>query len=215
MCFSAAESSSLHTCCSRSEVNFFSDDQEGLFVTIDTERLHIRSVRPTEAECDNYVALFGDRGVMEKFATGQTKTKEQIQSRIHDVWVRRWQEGDPYTGLSVFKNDSDDFLGHVVLGHGDQAGCSELAYLFNRVNWGRGYGTEAVTAVVKQYAPATVQKGYLLDGKPLEKITATTRFDNPASRRILEKVDMDFVGAEEKYGVLRHHYSVELSALES
>ncbi len=151
---------------------------------------------------------------MGKFATGQTKTREEMRTRINDVWVKRWREHDPYTGLAVFRNDTDDFLGHVVLGHGDAPGESELAYLFNRPHWGKGYGSEAVTAVVKEYAPATVKEGYLLDGKPLERIVATARLDNPASGRILEKVGMQFVRAEEKYGAMRHHYSLNLNAIQ-
>ena len=68
--------------------------------------------------------------------------------------------------------------------------------------------------MVKEYAPATIQEGYTLEGKPLERIVATARPDNPASGRILEKVGMRFVRAEEKYGALRHHYSIDLNELQ-
>ncbi len=206
--------SNTHTYRGNSEINFFSDDQGGLSVTIDTDRLHIRSVE-AEADYGRYAALFGDINVMGKFATGQTKTEEEIRKRINDVWVKRWRESDPYTGLAVFQKETDDFLGHVVLGHGDVAGESELAYLFNQRHWGKGFGSEAVTAVVKEYAPATVQEGYLLGDKPLETIVATARPDNPASGRILEKVGMQFVRAEEKYGAMRHHYSIKLNAIQA
>ena len=211
----AAAASSTHTYRGNSEINFFADDQDGLSVMIDTDRLHIRSVEATEEEYDRYAALFGSKDVMGKFATGQTKTREEMRTRINDVWVKRWREHDPYTGLAVFRNDTDDFLGHVVLGHGDAPGESELAYLFNRPHWGKGYGSEAVTAVVKEYAPATVKEGYLLEGKPLERIVATARPDNPASGRILEKVGMQFVREEEKYGARRHHYSMNLNAIQA
>lgn len=206
--------SHTHTYRGNSEINFFSDDQDGLSVTIDTDRLHIRSVKATDAEYDRYALLFGDKNVMRKFATGQTKTRDEMKTRINDVWVKRWREGDPYTGLAVFRHDTDDFLGHVVLGHGDVAGESELAYLFNQMHWGKGFGSEAVTAVVEEYAPATIQEEYLLEGKPLARIVATARPDNPASGRILEKVGMQFVREEEKYGALRHHYSIDLSELQ-
>jgi RimJ/RimL family protein N-acetyltransferase len=211
----AAATSSTHSYRGNSEINFFSDDQDGLSVTIDTDRLHIRSVEATEDEYDRYEALFGSQDVMGKFATGQTKTREEMRTRINDIWVKRWQEHDPYTGLAVFRNDTDDFLGHVVLGHGDAPGESELAYLFNRPYWRKGYGSEAVTAVVKEYAPATVKEGYLLDGKVLETIVATARPDNPASGRILEKVGMQFIRAEEKYGAMRHHYAIHLNAIQA
>ncbi len=210
----AAAVSSTHTYLGDAEINFFSDDQDGLSVTIDTDRLHLRSVESTEDEYDRYAALFGSKDVMGKFATGQTKTREEMEARIN-LWVRRWRAHDPYAGLAVFKNDTDDFLGHVVLGYGDAPGESELAYLFNRPHWRKGYGSEAVAAVVKEYAPATVEEGALLEGKPLERIVATARPDNPASGRILEKVGMQFVRAEEKYGVMRHHYAINLNAIQA
>jgi RimJ/RimL family protein N-acetyltransferase len=194
-----------------SEINFFSDDNSGLSVTIDTERLHIRSVQSTDEEYDRYAHLFGDQAVMCKVATGQTKTIEEMQSRINDVWVKCWRENDPYTGFAVFKKDSDDFLGHIALGHSGAPGKSKLSCLFHQAQWGKGYGSEAVKAVVTEYAPATVGEGYTLDGKTLEKIVATARHDNPASGRILEKVGMHHVGSEERDGALRHLYSMDLS----
>jgi RimJ/RimL family protein N-acetyltransferase len=214
MTCSRSISNTTHTYMGDSEINFFSDDLDGLSVTIDTERLHIRSVEATEADYNHYAALFGNKNVMEKFATGQTITKDAITKRVKDIWVKRWHESDPFAGLAVFKKFTDEFLGHVILGHGDKTGESELAYLFNQRHWGKRFGSETVAAVVKEYAPATVWEGYLLEGKPLEKIVATSRPDNIASVRILEKVGMQLVDQEEKYGKLRYHYSIDLSELQ-
>ncbi len=213
MNFFTSSVSSTHMYRGSSEVNFFLNDREELTVTIDTERLHIRSVEATEEDYNSYSALFGDPEVMGKYATGHTKTPEETKTRIKDIWVRRWHQNDPYAGLAVFKKDSEEFLGHVIIGHGDEAGESELAYLFMKNQWGKGFGTEAVTAIVKEYAPATVQEGYLLDGSTLEKIRATTRPDNFASEKILKNLGMHQVGVDEKYGATRHHYSIDLSEL--
>jgi len=209
----ASSVSNTHTYRGSSEVNFFLNDDAELTVTIDTDRLHIRSVEASEKDFGSYAALFGDQDVMGKFATGQTKTREEMETRIKETWVKRWHQNDPYSGLAVFKKDTDDFLGHVVIGHGDEAGQSELAYLFMKNHWGKRFGSEAVNAVVKEYAPATVKEGYTLDGKALEKITATTRPDNPASVKILTNLGMHKIGEEEKYGAVRHHFSIDLSEL--
>lgn len=209
MSFAVKAVSDTHTYYGNSTINFFPNVNEGLSVTIDTNRLHIRSVEATKLEYDRYALLFGDTDVMEKFATGQTEAKDDICARIN-TWAKRWRESDPYSGLAVFKKDTDDFLGHVTLGHSEAPGESELAYLFKKTCWGQRYGSEAVTAVVNEYAPATVQEGYTLEGKVLEKIVATARTDNIASCRILEKVGMHCICVKEKYGALRNHYSIEL-----
>jgi RimJ/RimL family protein N-acetyltransferase len=194
-----------------SEINFFTDEKDALAVTIDTARLHTRSVESSENDLNAYAALFGDSVVMEKFATGVTKTKEEMRDRIK-IWVERWRHRDPYSALAVFKQGSDDFVGHVVLGHGDAPGQSELAYLSMQKYWNQKFGTEAVSAIVKEYAPATVQEGYTLEGKTLEKITATVRIDNVASVKIFDNV-MKRTGKETKFGAERYTYSIGLSEL--
>ncbi|MBS4168488.1 GNAT family N-acetyltransferase [Parachlamydia sp. AcF125] len=202
--------SSTHTYRGSSEVSFFVDEHGVLAVTIETERLHIRSVEPSEEDCNSFAALFGDKEVMAKFATGQTKTRQDIEKRIKEVWVKRWHQNNPFSGLAVFKKDTDEFIGHVVIGYGGAAGQAELAYLFRKQYWDQGFGTEAVTALVKEYAPAIIKEGYTLGGKPLEEIRATARPDNPASVKILKKIGMHKIGEEEKFGVLRYRFSLNL-----
>jgi RimJ/RimL family protein N-acetyltransferase len=197
-----------------SEVNFAINENKELTVTIDTESLHMRSIEDSEADLNSYAGLFGDAEVMGKYATGQTKTKEEIGTRIKDSWVKRWKENDPYSALAVFTKQtekfSDEFVGHVVLGYGDAPGQSEMAYLFHKNSWNKGFGTEAVTALVKDYAPAIKEKGYLLEGKALEEIQATTRIDNTYSVRILEKVGMEKIAENEKFGGMRNIYSIKV-----
>lgn len=201
--------SSTHTYRNTSEINFILDEEK-LTVTIDTDRLHIRSVESSEKDYNSYASLFGDKDVMEKFATGEPKTKEQIQDRIDNVWVKRWLKNDPYSGLAVFKKDTDEFVGHVALGHADVAEESELAYLFMKCHWNKRYATESVTPVVEEYAPATVEEGYILDGKPLERIVATAQPSNIYSCRMLKQLGMHMVKEEEKHGALKQHYSIDL-----
>ncbi len=204
----------LHAYTGKTDVYFDVAEDGGLSVTIDTERLHIRSVESTPHDHTSYAALFGDRDVMRTFADGTTRTKEQIKTSIDTRWAKRWKENDPYSALAVFKNDTDEFAGHVVLGHGDNPGESEIAYLFMKNCWKQGFGTEAVTSVVREYAPATVAKGYTLGGEPLTKIVATARTDNTGSCKILEKVGMRQTGIEEKFGSERCFYAIELKDIQ-
>lgn len=214
MSFVTKSTSSTHTYRgSNCEINFFLDDDSELSVTIDTGRLHLRSVKPSTKDSGLYELLFGDAVVMSKYGTGRTEPREEVV-RILDIWIKRWNQNDPYSGLAVLKNDEDAFLGNIALGQGDLPGEAILSYLFHNSHWGKGYGSEAATAVVREYAPATVEEGYTLKGKPLERILGTARTDNPASLRILEKVGMHYVSTAELYGAPRHHYCVNLSELQ-
>lgn len=144
--------SSTRTYHGNATITFTSDDLNGLSVTIDTERLHMRSVEDT--------------------------TKDPLKIRIKDIWVKRWHENDPYSGFAVFKNYTDEFLGYVVLDHGEEAGEATLDSLFLRSALTDEYEREALTAVAQEYGPAIVREGYLLNGKRLEKIIATAHATN-------------------------------------
>jgi len=206
--FSPFEETKISTYQGGSKISFITTPSQGLSVSIETKRLHIRSIEPTEAEYIRYAKLFGNAEVMRKYATGETKSKEEMRKRIEASWALRWKGKDPYSALAVFKKESGEFLGHIVLGHGDYPGESEAAYIFHKQFWGQGYGGEAVSALIQDYAPATIQEGYLLDGKPLSRIVATIRPDNIASIRIAEKVGMIFAMSETKYGRERHYYII-------
>ncbi|MBS0584672.1 MAG: GNAT family N-acetyltransferase [Verrucomicrobia bacterium] len=211
MVFATKSTSATHTYTyAGGEINLFSDDETGLTVTIDTERLHLQSVQATATEYDRYAALFGDTEVMNKFYTGETRSRDQVEDSIKNIWARRWRERDPYSGMAISEQEVDRFVGHIGLDHTGEAGVAELSYLLHRAAWGQRYGTEAATVVVKEYAPLTAREGYTLDGEPLARIKATARLDNPASCRILEGVGMHLVETKEAHGALRHHYTMDV-----
>lgn len=191
----------------------FITDAQGLHVTIETDRLYMRSVRSEKKDYEQYASLFGDSKVMAKFSFGQPLLPKEIRSRIDNIWAKRWLKNDPFSAFAVFKKDTGKFVGHVILGHGDAPGIAELAYLFTPSEWGKGYGSEASAAIVNKYALATISKGYLIDGSPLTKIIATARPDNPASIRILEKLGMHLIQKVEKFGSDRNLYSINIEEL--
>lgn len=192
-----------------SEITFYSDEEGGLFVTIDTERLHMRTPIK-EKDYAVYVSLFGDEQVMKTFASGATKTPKEVGERI-DAWMKRWKEGDPYAGMAVFLKSTGEFLGHAVLGHGDNPGESELAGLGNTSFWNKGYGGEAALALVKDFAPLSVELGFTLKGKPLTKVVATALKHNIGSVKILfEKLGMKQDDEIEKFGAVRYLFSTKV-----
>jgi RimJ/RimL family protein N-acetyltransferase len=203
---------STHIYKDPSEIVFFVNEQGSLNVTIDTDRLHMRSVEPSKEDYDAYADLFGDPEVMEKFYDGQTANRKTMQSQVN-VWATRWLQSDPYSALAVFKKDTQEFIGHVALGPGDEPGQSELAYLFKKNHWNQGLGTEAVAAIVTEYAPATIEEGYTLEGEPLKEIVATARTDNPYSMKILDNLGLRRTVTSTQYGAVRQHYAFDLCNL--
>lgn len=181
----------------------FDETDEGLTVTIDTERLRLTSVKQ-EDDRQYHATLFGEADVMKKFGTGNTRNLEQVVERVKG-WVDRWKNKIPFSSLAVRQQDDDNVIGQVVLGMGNNPGESELAYLFGKEHWGKGFGSEAVGSVVNQYAPELAKK-YEIQGQLFSTITATSRVDNVASIKILEKAGMKIEKQEEKFGDIRNHY---------
>jgi len=64
---------SANSNCGSSKVKFSRDANGALHVTIDTERLYLRSVKAPEKDYKFYENLFGDPEVMDKFGTGEDK----------------------------------------------------------------------------------------------------------------------------------------------
>lgn len=180
-----------------------------LMAEIETSRLRLKSVTNSPQDTSDLITLFSDPVVIEKYGDGTVKTKDWVISRIH-TWIKRLQDGDPFVGYLVFlkenENSFDSFIGLVILGYAGQPGESEMAYLFKKEYWGKGYGTEACEAMVKDFAPFLVKHHFFLGHTPLKSVSAWARLDNVASIRILEKIGMLPSHVEKKWGHLRRRY---------
>ncbi len=68
-----------------------------------------------------------------------------------------------------------------------------LGYWLGRAHWGKGYMTEAVTAVVEHF----------FERKPGEVLYSGMFADNPASLRVQDKIGFHIIGCKEVYAVAR------------
>ncbi len=97
-------------------------------------------------------------------------------------------------------------LGSVGIGLHDEGRRGELGFWIGRDHWGRGYATEAAGRMV----------AFARDTLGVPKITATAAVNNPASRRVLEKLGFVETGRGEKQlassGEMREVILYELSA---
>ena len=74
----------------------------------------------------------------------------------------------------------------------------EVGYRFLRNHWGNGYATEA--------ARASIRFGF--EELELERIVAVTMPTNRASRRVMEKCGLAFVGVMQVYGTAQVKYAL-------
>ena len=86
------------------EIHFLTNSQGALFVTIDTERLHIRSIESTRRDLARTASL-GDENVMDKFFTGQPITPDETRRWVDD-WTTRWRGNNPYSAFAIFSKDT-------------------------------------------------------------------------------------------------------------
>lgn len=178
-----------------------------LNVSIKTERLVMESTISTHLYA--YKELLKNSENMLKVMDGNPWKEDQI-GELHKQWVARWSNDNPFSSLIISKNDTDERVGHVLLGDGDQPGFAELAYVFDKKFWGQGYGKETIPIVVREYAPELVKRDYKLLGKNFEGIEATARPDNPASINLLKAAGLKKTTEKFKWGHNRHFFSVNI-----
>jgi RimJ/RimL family protein N-acetyltransferase len=159
---------------------------------IETARLLLR---PMEAgDTDALLDLFGDAGFMAAFDASPFDRTQMLR------WVRRnlaHQEAHGYGLFSVVRRDTGLLIGDCGLEHMVVVGRAEveLGYDIRRDHWGRGYATEAASAV-RDYAFSTLG---------LRRLVSLVRSGNAPSRRVAEKIGMrsvsELTGGPRRYVV--------------
>jgi ribosomal-protein-alanine N-acetyltransferase len=147
----------------------------GSLPTLETARLLLRPLALADAH--HFTALFdGDWDAVKQ--TGRMPYPPT------EAAIRRWLAGHigarNHAFLLIRKED------RAVLGSGGFGGTrrvAELGYGLGRAYWGRGYATEAVGAMLDH---ATTLG--------LRRLDAYSFVDNPASARVLEKVNFADLG---------------------
>ena len=145
-----------------------------------TERLILRHFHILDADVLSQV--FGDPEVM-RFGDG-VQTKEWIEQWLHaclERYYRTWGFG-PY---AVVKKAGHDVIGYCGLFYFPDINGQpevEIGYRLARAAWGKGYATEAVSAV-RDFAFKTLT---------LKRLIAIIDPDNTASIRVAKKIGMRY-----------------------
>lgn len=149
-------------------------------IVLETPRLILRQF--TEADAPLILSLNSDPAIVKYVHEPTLKTIEQAEKILTDIILPQYKNNLGRWGIHV--KDSMDFIGWCGLKYLPEPDEIDLGYRLMQKAWGHGYATEA--------AQASLDYGFKeLD---LKLITGRAHVENLASIKVLEKLDMDFIG---------------------
>ncbi len=93
--------------------------------------------------------------------------------------------------LAIIHKDAQEFIGWCGLDQRDRTKTAPvLFYLLKAGYWGKGLATEAAAAVL----------GCAFGEMGLARVDSAAAFENVASKRVMEKIGMRYVGLDEEGG---------------
>ncbi len=162
-----------------------------------TDRLVIRSYTLADAE-RRHRSITGDPEVMRVSPRGPMADVDATRQGLARLIEHERRRG--FSLWALEERASGAYVGECGLLLVELVGPEvEVAYRLARDRWGRGYATEA--------AGACIARG--LGPLGLERIVALTAPDHVASRRVMEKCGMRFVGPSTYYGLDLVKYAKE------
>ena len=157
--------------------------------TLDAPRVRLRWL--TEADVDALYAVFSDRGMMRYWSSPAMTERKEAED-----YLRRIHEG--FAARSLFQWGAElkqerRIIGTCTLFHLDPANAkAELGYGLGSADWGKGYMSEALTALL-DFAFGTLR---------LRRLEADVDPRNENSLRILDRLGFH------REGLLRERWNV-------
>lgn len=151
---------------------------------IETRRLILRTVTPADAEAVA-AAWRLDEGPI------SPAEAQAVISRMLDRHAQNAPGRLVHLCLAVIDKSSQDWIGWCGLDSLKPARPAPLIfYLLKSAWWGKGLATEAAHALLD----------YAFRNLALERLDGACAADNPASRRVMEKIGMRYLGLDEEGG---------------
>lgn len=153
---------------------------------LETERLRLRPFAASDAV--DVQRLAGDRAV----ADTTLNVPHPYEVGAAEQWISTHQpkfEAGELANFAVTRLDSGELVGAIGLRIVQRSDRAELGYWIGKPYWGRGYCTEAGTAVLDY--------GFNVLG--LNRIHASHLSRNPASGRVMQKLGMQHEGTARQH----------------
>ncbi|MCJ2008958.1 GNAT family N-acetyltransferase [Methylobacterium sp. J-092] len=158
---------------------------------IETRSLWLRW--PRAKDVDAIVRRAGDRSVAEMTARIRHPI-DRMETETFVLEARRCNAAGEGLAMAVsLRSDPDGLVGFVGIRADAATEGARLGYWLGRPFWGRGLATEAAEAMVHAY--------FAYAGGSV--LSADARVENPASRRVLEKVGFVRTGTATDYVPVR------------
>jgi ribosomal-protein-alanine N-acetyltransferase len=158
----------------------------------ETERLILRTI--DERDVDEIHRMRSDSEVM-RFIRNPQNREESIN------WIKlvssRW-ETEKIGFCALIEKNTKEFVGWCGIWRLKETGELEIGYAIGRKFWGKGLATEA--------AQEFLQYGF--EKLKPEKIVAVAQPENAGSRRVMEKLGMQYDYTGEFYNRPLVHYSI-------
>ncbi len=160
---------------------------------IATERTVLRL--PTINDLDDLAVIFGNPQVM-KYLDIECKplTREQTENALVSI-INGWKKNG-FGRWAIISKEDNKLIG--LAGFRRHEDIAELFYILDEPYWGKGLATEIASEVLKV--------GF--ERHKFSRIIAMTRPKNTASRRVLDKLRMSFLGELEIYGISAVQYEM-------
>ncbi len=137
-----------------------------------------------ESDLPFYGKLFGDERVVKLYGDGSVKTAARIREGF-DKWNGRFHKSQPNGGLTVFDNTTNQPIGFVIAGDGEEKGASELGAAFEVSSQGHGICSKLLKGAVEVWAEEVngIGEGKIADNNFPYLQTAFSCFEGGALRR--------------------------------
>jgi ribosomal-protein-alanine N-acetyltransferase len=159
-------------------------------ITLETDRLILRPPRMTDV--DAIVEQVNNPKIARNtLSIPHPYNHEMALEFLENVTGDNWHKDEGHRPFILIRKTDETLIGICGMGVPGRAGRTEIGYWIGEAYWGNGYATEAARAVVR----------YGFEVLNAHRIQATYFTWNPASRRVMEKIGMQYEGILRGYVV--------------
>ena len=163
---------------------------------LETTRLILREIQ--KEDFDDLFRMNRDPQVMKFVGDGSTRNHDQMLRELDMIlshYVRK-----PGLGIwATILKENNTFVGASGLVYYDNTPEIEIGYRMLKEHWNKGYATEAAFGLLN----------YGFNSLRLKKIVSSAHVDNIPSRKVMEKIGMNYIDNRFHYGCLQAYYEIE------